>query len=244
MTSEPILELSGVVKRYGDVTALDRVDLRIERGRYVGLLGPNGAGKSTLFQIVAGLFSQDAGDVRLFGAAHSGDGAAIRRRLGVVFQARSVDLDMSIGANLRFHGRLFGLSGKILNERIEMLAVQLGFEGLTNRLVRQLSGGQQRKVEIARALLNRPELLIMDEASAGLDVSSRRALVRDILALSHDQQVAVLWATHLVDEVVDADSIVMLNQGKVVATGDPVSLAKKAGKFDLTDAYEALIEAS
>ena len=110
--------------------------------------------------------------------------------------------------------------------------------------MRQLSGGQQRKVEIARALLNRPDLLIMDEASAGLDVSSRRALVRDILALSHHQQVAVLWATHLVDEVVDADNIVMLNQGKVVATGDPVSLARNAGMSDLTDAYEALIKAS
>lgn len=244
MTSEPILQLSGVVKRYGAVTALDGIDLRIDPGRYVGLLGPNGAGKSTLFQIVAGLFSQDDGEVRLFGVTHAREGAAIRRRLGVVFQARSVDLDMSIRANLRFHGRLFGLSGKALNDRIDMLAVQLGFEGMTGRLVRQLSGGQQRKVEIARALLNGPDLLIMDEASAGLDVSSRRSLVRDIRALCRDKQVAVLWATHLVDEVVDADDIVMLNKGKVIARGDPQTLAANAGKTDLTDAYEALIGAA
>ena len=244
MMTESVLEMSGVVKRYGPVTALDGVDLRIAQGRYVGLLGPNGAGKSTLFQIVAGLFMQDAGEVRLFGATHAQDGAAIRRRLGVVFQARSVDLDMSIRANLRFHGRLFGLNGAPLNERIDALSVQLGFEGMTDRLVRQLSGGQQRKVEIARALLNGPSLLIMDEASAGLDVSSRRALVRDIRALASDQQVAVLWATHLVDEVVDADEIVMLNKGKVAAAGEPEALARQAGKTDLSDAYEALIGVS
>ena len=138
---------------------------------------------------------------------------------------------------------MFGLSGSVLNERIEALSVQLGFEGMTRRLVRQLSGGQQRKVEIARALLNAPELLIMDEASAGLDVSSRRNLVREIRALSRDHHVAVLWATHLVDEVMDADEIVVLDRGKVVATGDPAALARNAGMIDLTDAYEALIGA-
>ena len=238
--AETILEIAGAVKRYGSLTALDGVDLRIAHGQYVGLLGPNGAGKSTLFQIVVGLFGQDAGAVELFGATHSDAGAAIRRRLGVVFQARSIDLDMSIRANLRFHGRLFGLGGRELETRIEDLSTRLGLSGMTGRLVRQLSGGQQRKVEIARALLNQPDLLIMDEATAGLDAASRRALVNDIQTLTKQDGVAVLWATHLVDEIAEADEIVVLNHGKVVATGTPVALIAETGASDLVGAYEAL----
>ena len=174
MNAPPVIEMISVTKRYGAVTALDGIDLSVPPGCHVGLLGPNGAGKSTLFQILAGMFAQDEGDVRLFGGTHAADGSAIRRRLGVVFQSRSVDLDMSVRANLRFHGRLFGLSGQALESRIEALSDQLGLGGLTLSLVRQLSGGQQRKVEIARALLNTPALLMMDEATAGLDVTSRQ----------------------------------------------------------------------
>ena len=144
----------------------------------------------------------------------------------------------------RFHGRLFGLGGRALDSRIDELSQQLGLGGMTGSLVRQLSGGQQRKVEIARALLNRPGLLIMDEASAGLDVTSRRSLVADVQTLSRDHAVAVLWATHLVDEVEGADEIVLLNAGKVIATGAPVDLVAKAGARGLEDAYSRLTAAA
>jgi ABC-2 type transport system ATP-binding protein len=235
-----VLAMKGVEKSYGAVKALDGVDLSLEESRFVGLLGPNGAGKSTLFQIIAGLFVPDAGEVSLFGLTHRDDGPEIRRRMGVVFQARSVDLDMSIRANLRFHGRLFGLRGRALNERIDALAEQFGLAELVSRPVRTLSGGQQRKVEIARALINDPDLIIMDEPSAGLDTPSRRALVADIRKLAREQKVAVLWATHLVDEVEEADDVVMLVKGRVVAQGTPEALIAQSGADDLTDAYSSL----
>lgn len=240
MTETPVLEMQDVVKRYGAVTALNGVSLRIAPGRFVGLLGPNGAGKSTLFQIIAGLFAPDAGAVEVFGMTHRDAGSDIRRRMGVVFQARSVDLDMSIRANLRFHGRLFGLGGRALDERIEALAEQFGLADLLKRPVRNLSGGQQRKVEIARALINDPDLIIMDEPSAGLDTPSRRALVEDIHRLAADNSVAVLWATHLVDEVEEADDVIMLVKGRVVATGSPDDLIGESGASDLVDAYSRL----
>ncbi|MZR14955.1 ATP-binding cassette domain-containing protein [Maritimibacter sp. DP07] len=235
-----VLAMKGVEKSYGAVKALDGVDLSLEESRFVGLLGPNGAGKSTLFQIIAGLFVPDAGEVSLFGLTHREDGPEIRRRMGVVFQARSVDLDMSIRANLRFHGRLFGLRGRALNARIDALAEQFGLAELVSRPVRTLSGGQQRKVEIARALINDPDLIIMDEPSAGLDTPSRRALVADIRKLAREQKVAVLWATHLVDEVEEADDVVMLVKGRVVAQGTPEALIAQSGADDLTDAYSSL----
>jgi ABC-2 type transport system ATP-binding protein len=235
-----VLAMKGVEKSYGAVKALDGVDLSLEESRFVGLLGPNGAGKSTLFQIIAGLFVPDAGEVSLFGLTHRDDGPEIRRRMGVVFQARSVDLDMSIRANLRFHGRLFGLRGRALNARIDALAEQFGLAELVSRPVRTLSGGQQRNVEIARALINDPDLIIMDEPSAGLDTPSRRALVADIRKLAREQKVAVLWATHLVDEVEEADDVVMLVKGRVVAQGTPEALIAQSGADDLTDAYSSL----
>jgi ABC-2 type transport system ATP-binding protein len=243
MNAPPVIEMISVTKRYGAVTALDSVNLSVAPGCHVGLLGPNGAGKSTLFQILAGMFAQDEGEVRLFGGTHDADGSAIRRRLGVVFQSRSVDLDMSVRANLRFHGKLFGLSGRALESRIDALADQLGLAGLTQSLVRRLSGGQQRKVEIARALLNTPDLLMMDEATAGLDATSRRTLVSEIRDLSSGQGVAVVWATHLVDEVVDADDIVLLSQGRIVAQGPPQDIVTKAGASDLAEAYGLLTSA-
>lgn len=236
----PVLALEGISKSYGRRVALDGVSLEIGAGEYVGLLGPNGAGKSTLFQIVSGLFVPDAGEVRLFGARYREDAAGILRRIGVVFQARSVDLDMSVRANLRFHGNLFGLSGAALAERIEALAAQFGLTAALGRPVRTLSGGQQQRVEIARALLARPQLLLMDEPSAGLDATSRRDLVAHIRALAQSEGVAILWATHLVDEVEGADRLIVLAKGRKVADGPPGRLMAEAGVATLTDLYGAL----
>lgn len=235
-----ILSLSHVRKSYGQIPAIDDVTLDIKANEFVGLLGPNGAGKSTMFQLISGLFAPDMGTVTLFGMGYRKDAARILAQLGVVFQARSVDLDMTIKANLSFHGRLFGLSGKALQERIEEQAQRFGFTDLLGRQVRQLSGGQQRKVEIARALLNRPRFLIMDEPSAGLDSPSRRSLVQDIQALSRDAGVAILWATHLVDEVEDADRIILLRKGRIVGDDTPSGLCRVAGTADLTEAYAKL----
>lgn len=240
LADQPVLELEQVSKSYGKHKALDDVSFTLEKGAFAGLLGPNGAGKSTLFQIVSGLFVPDEGEVKVLGRAHSRDGSYIRSRLGVVFQARSVDLDISVEANLKFHGELFGMSGKQLNERIGELCAFLHLSDMRKRLVRTMSGGEQRRVEVARALINRPELLLMDEPSAGLDTQSRRLLVDHMRQLATDTGTTILWATHLVDELDLADQIVLLVRGKVLNDGTIPELLKHSGAADLTDAYVAL----
>lgn len=240
--SDPVLDLREIRKSYGRSEALAGVSLAMREGEFVGLLGPNGAGKSTLFQIIAGLFAPDAGEVRLFGLDHASNGPRILARLGVVFQARSVDLDMSVLANLRFHGRLFGLSGSDLSRRIDALCTRFDLGDFRNRSVRTLSGGQQRRVEIARALINAPDLLIMDEPSAGLDASSRRDLVSHVHDLARTERVAVLWATHLVDEVGAADRIVILDHGRIRADDTPAALLEATGAADFTDVYERILQ--
>lgn len=235
-----VLELDGVSKSYGRHKALDGVSFTLSRGAFAGLLGPNGAGKSTLFQIISGLFVPDDGEVQVLGRSHRRDGSYIRSRLGVVFQARSVDLDISVEANLRFHGELFGMSGKLLSDRIGELCAFLYLTDMRKRLVRTMSGGEQRRVEVARALINRPELLLMDEPSAGLDTQSRRLLVDHMRQLATDTGTTILWATHLVDELDLADQIVLLMGGKVMSDGTISDLLKQSGAADLTEAYVAV----
>ena len=239
--SNTVLSMLDVHKSYGIIPALSGVSFNVQAGEYIGLLGPNGAGKSTLFQVITGLFSADQGQVELFGETLRKSGSGLLARVGVVFQARSVDMDMSIEENLRFHGRLFGLRGDALKVRLDELTLQFGLSKLVKRKVRQLSGGQQRKVEIARAMLNRPRLLIMDEPSAGLDAPSRRLLVQDMQKLTRSSGVAILWATHLVDEVEKADRIVILCKGRLICDDKPSTICTVAGANDLTEAYSNLV---
>lgn len=236
----PVLHLKGVKKSYGKVEALKGIDFDIARAEVVGLLGPNGAGKSTLFQIAAGLFAPNAGEVALFGLDYKRHSAEILARLGVVFQARSLDLDMTVRANLAFHGGLFGLSGKLLNERITEATELLEIADLLKKPVRTLSGGNQRRVEVARALLNGPDLLLMDEPSVGLDAATRRMLVAHVQVVRKQHGTSILWATHLVEEVAHADRIVIIQRGEIIRQGTPAELIEATGAADLTDAYIAL----
>lgn len=239
-TKTATLSLTDVSKSYGDLKALDGVSFSIGRGEIVGLLGPNGAGKSTLFQIAAGLFAADGGEVSVFDKDYRGNGATILRQLGVVFQARSLDLDMSTRANLRFHGQLFGLSGKTLAARIDAVAGFLDIADLLDRQVRTLSGGNQRRVEIARALLNEPRLLLMDEPSVGLDTTARLALVDHMRRERDAHGTSILWATHLVDEVAQADRIILISKGRILNQGTPDDIIAAAGTTTLAEAYVAL----
>lgn len=238
--SVPALEFSGVEKSYGRTMALRGLSFALRPGEFVGLLGPNGSGKSTLFRIAAGLFGPDKGSVTLFGRSYRDDPSQILRRLGVVFQARSVDMEMTVTANLKFHGALFGLAGQPLKQRIAEVTELLEIGDIAGTVVRNLSGGQQRRVEIARALLNQPELLLMDEPTVGLDMETRRLLRDHVQGLQRRMNVAVLWATHLVDEAEIADRIVLIAAGKVVATGTPAELCALAGTASLSEAYLAL----
>lgn len=241
MAQPPLaIDFSEVTKSYGELKALDNINFAIGEGEIVGLLGPNGAGKSTLFQIAAGLFAPDAGSVAVFGKDFRTDSSDILRRLGVVFQSRSVDLDMTTRANLRFHGQLFGLSGKVLAQRIDTVARFLDIADLLDRLVRTLSGGNQRRVEIARSLLNEPRLLLMDEPSVGLDTTARLALVDHIRRERDAHGTSILWATHLVDEVETADRIVLIAKGRVLIEGTPEEVVATAGAATLSEAYVTL----
>jgi ABC-2 type transport system ATP-binding protein len=236
----PFLSLTDVSKSYGTKQALRGVSMTVDAGEVVGLLGPNGAGKSTLFQICAGLFAADSGTVALFGQDYRSVPSSILRRIGVVFQSRSLDTDISVKANLRFLGGLFGLWGPELRHRIGAVAETLEITDLLAVPVRELSGGNQRRVEIARALLSQPDLLLLDEPSSGLDPASRYRLVATVRDLARTERKAILWSTHIAEEVEEAARIVLLVDGRVINEAPPPALRQQTGAGSLTDAYIAL----
>ena len=236
----PVLDVKDLRKSYGKTQALRGVTLSIGRAEVVGLLGPNGAGKSTLFQIAAGLFAPDAGSVTLFGLDYRRNAADILKRIGVVFQARAIDLDMTVQANLAFHSALFGLAGARRKQRIDEVANLLEITDLLKKPVRNLSGGNQRRVEVARALLNGPDLLLMDEPSTGLDPVTREMLVRHMQIVRKEHGTSILWATHLVEELEHADRIILMVAGQIIATGSPAELIKSTSTSTLNDAYFVL----
>jgi ABC-2 type transport system ATP-binding protein len=234
------LSVEAVSKSYGPLKALDEVTLEVERGEFVGLLGPNGAGKSTLFQILSGLFVADAGRVTVLGHDLRRSATAALAGIGVVFQQPTLDLDLSVRANLRFSAQLHGLRGSRRRERIDAELERLGLSERAADLARTLSGGNRRRVELARALLHEPSVLLMDEATVGLDPASRRQLLDYVLDLRRDRSVGVLWATHLVDEVERADRIVVLHRGRVLEQGSPAEVASRSGASDVSEAFLAM----
>jgi ABC-2 type transport system ATP-binding protein len=231
------IELKGLVKRYGERVALAGLSLSLQPGQWVALLGPNGAGKSTLFQVLTGLFAADEGDVTVAGVSLRRSPVAALRHIGVVFQQMSLDLDMNVRANLRFHAALHGLRGAVAEERIIKDCETGGLGQELQRLVRELSGGNRRKVELVRALLHRPAVLLMDEPTVGLDPKSRRELLAAIRADVRQRQSTVLWATHLVEEAEAADRVLVLHKGKLLADGTPAEVTAALGGPTLEDAF-------
>jgi ABC-2 type transport system ATP-binding protein len=233
----PMLAVRRLTKRYGTRVALSNLDLTLERNALVVLLGPNGAGKSTLFQVLTGLFVPDEGEVTV--AGHSLRHAPMRalRHIGVVFQQLSLDLDLSARRNLLFHADLHGLQRSLAQARIDEGAAALGIAGDLGRPVRELSGGTRRKVELVRALLHRPALLLMDEPTVGLDPKSRRDLMAAMRADIAARATCVLWATHLVEEAVVADRVLLLHKGKLLADGAPDAVTAALGGATLEDAF-------
>ncbi len=234
--SESLLQVDGVHKFYGALEALKGVSFSVAPGEFVALLGPNGAGKSTLFQLLTGLFNADDGVVRVCGHDMRREPVRALGRIGVVFQQMTLDMDLSVEANLIFHARLHGLGGREARRRIGEVLERIGLSERAGDPVRQLSGGNRRKVELARALVHRPSVLLMDEATVGLDPASRRQLLDEVLGL-RAHGVSVLWASHLVDEAEVADRVIVLHKGRILAEGRPEDLVATAGTSTLAEAF-------
>ena len=232
----PVLQVQGLTQRYGERVALQGLGFDLHAGSFCVLLGPNGAGKTTLFQVLTGLFAASEGEVLVAGHSLRREGPAALRHLGVVFQQASLDLDLSVRRNLLFHAGLHGLPAAWARERIEHGCEQLGLGGELARPVRELSGGNRRKVELVRALLHRPDLLLMDEATVGLDVKSRRDL-REAIGAERARGVAVLWATHWVEEAAGADRVLVLHRGRLLADGTPTDVAHQLGGATLEEGF-------
>ena len=235
--ASPALEVRGLGKSYGPLKALDEASLVVAAGEFVGLLGPNGAGKTTLFQILSGLFVADAGTVNVLGHDIRHSATAALAGIGVVFQQPTLDLDLSVRANLRFSAQLHGMSRPRRRERIEAELERLGLAERAGAPARTLSGGNRRRVELARALVHEPKVLLMDEATVGLDPASRRRLFDYVLDLCRERSVGVLWATHLVDEVEHADRVVILHRGRVLDAGPPDEVVSRTGASDIGEAF-------
>jgi ABC-2 type transport system ATP-binding protein len=232
-----ILQARGLTKAYAGKPALRGVDITLTAGTLVALLGPNGAGKSTLMQLLTGLFTPDQGQVAVLGHDMRHNAPAALAHVGVVFQQMSLDLDLSVRANLLFHTDLHGLPRALALARIEAGLAVMGLTASLHQTVRSLSGGNRRKVELVRAMLHHPRLLLMDEATVGLDPSSREQLMAEVRRLRSDLGIAVLWATHLVDEVADADQVIVLGGGLVRFHGTPAGLLDETACDRLDQAF-------
>ena len=230
MTSTaPLVLVESLVHRYGDRAALDGVSLTVPRGEMFGLLGPNGSGKTTLFRILSTLVAPQQGRVRMFDLDPSADRDAIRRRIGVVFQSPALDKKLTVRENLRHQGHLYGMRGGPLRERIDELLARFGLADRAGESVEKLSGGLRRRVDLAKGLLHRPELLLLDEPSTGLDPLARRELGDHLEELRDRDGVTVLLTTHIMEEAERSNRLAILDRGKLVALASPRALKEQIG---------------
>jgi ABC-2 type transport system ATP-binding protein len=236
----PALYLDNVVKTYGAIRAVDGVSLQASAGEFVALLGPNGAGKSTLFQLLSGLFVPDSGRIAIMGHDMRRDPVPALAKLGIVFQQPTLDLELTVTGNLLFHAGLHGIPRALAKARIAQELARLGLAERAHDKAAQLSGGNRRRVELARALLHEPRVLLMDEPTVGLDPASRSDLLKLMLSLRAERAVAVLWATHLCDEVPNADRVIVLHHGKVLADTTPAGMIESAGTATIEQAFLAM----
>ncbi|HEY0835479.1 MAG TPA: ABC transporter ATP-binding protein [Azospirillum sp.] len=234
------LEVAALNHRFGARTALDGVSFAVPAGRFEVLLGLNGAGKTTLFSLITRLYNSRSGSIRVLGFDMRRQPTQALARIGVVFQQPTLDPDLTVMQNLRYHGGLHGLPAGLIAERAGEELARIGLTERAEERVRTLSGGQRRRVEIARALLHRPDLLLLDEPTVGLDVDLRRQVLDHVHALCREQGLAVLWATHLLDEARAGDGVVVLHRGRVLADGTVAEVCAAAGAATLDEAFAAL----
>ncbi|HTS31522.1 MAG TPA: ABC transporter ATP-binding protein [Bryobacteraceae bacterium] len=224
-----MIQVQNLTHRYGDRVALSNVSFEVKKGEIFALLGPNGGGKSTLFRILSTMMVPTEGHAIIAGFDVERNPAQVRRHVGVVFQTQSLDKALTVEENLRAQGHLHALSGSVLRKRMDAAMERLGIADRAKELVETLSGGLRRRVEIAKALLHQPQVLLMDEASTGLDPAARRDLSRHVENLREGDGVTILLTTHILEEADKCDRLILLHQGKIVAQGSPSQLRSRIG---------------
>ncbi|WP_210530278.1 ABC transporter ATP-binding protein [Rubellimicrobium arenae] len=222
------LSVRNVTHRYGPRTALDAVSFDVAPGRFCALLGPNGAGKSTLFALLTGLLAAPPGTIAVAGHDIRREPTRALARMGVVFQAPTLDLDLTVAQNLRYFAALQGLSDRIAAGRIDRALHRLGMAERAGERARALNGGHRRRTEIARALIHEPAVLLLDEPTVGLDAAARAAITDHVHGLAREDGLTVLWATHLTDEVRPEDDLVILHKGRVLRHATAGAVARGA----------------
>src|SRR3984957_14337272 len=230
----PAIEVRGLSHRYGERLALDGVDFAVETGAIFGLLGPNGGGKTTLFRILSTLLPIQSGSAAVLGLDLARRPNDIRRQIGVTFQSPSIDPKLTVWENLKHQGHLYGLSGRALAERIDLLTGRLGLKDRLSDIAETLSGGLKRRVEIAKGLLHRPQALFLDEPSTGLDPGARHDLWRYLRGLKEEEGVTVLVTTHLMEEAELCDRLGILDHGRLIALDTPLALRSMLGDDYIT----------
>ena len=218
------IEIRGLNKRFGEIEAVKDLSFCVEEGSLFAFLGVNGAGKSTTIHILCGQLAKDSGSVRICGVDIDRDADAIKKEIGVVFQGSVLDASLSVYDNLESRAALYGIFGRAFRERLDELCELLELKELLKRPVGKLSGGQRRRIDIARALLHQPKILILDEPTTGLDPQTRRLLWNVITSLRRNEGLTVLLTTHYMEEAADADRVVILDRGSIVAEGTPLEL--------------------
>ena len=224
---EEIISIKNLNKTFKEVKAVNNLSFKVKKGEFFAFLGINGAGKSTTISIMCGELTRDSGEVYIDGKNIDEQMESIKVKMGVVYQKNVLDDPLTVKDNLKFRAALYGIHGKEFEEKYEKLASLLDFADLSSRTYGKLSGGQKRRVDIARALIHDPEILILDEPTTGLDPQTRKTVWKVVNDLRKEKGLTVFLTTHYMEEVTDADYIVILNKGEMVAEGSPLELKNK-----------------
>jgi ABC-2 type transport system ATP-binding protein len=227
------IEISEISHSFGQKRVLDQITLTIKGGTFCALLGPNGAGKSTLFSALTRLLIPTQGAIKIQGNDIHKNPRPALSNLGVVFQQQTMDLDLTVFQNLRYFGKLQGMSGKDLSQRIDQVLTLLNMAERSHEVVRTLNGGHRRRAEIARSLIHDPKVLLLDEATVGLDPETRKSITDDMHKIAQTGGKTILWATHLCDEVGDDDQLVILHNGKILKNGQAREIANGGNLLDV-----------
>ena len=235
------LEIKNVSHKFGEFLALNDVSLNIHPGDFTVLLGLNGAGKTTLYSLITRLYNNNSGSIKIYGFDVRENSVNALKNIGVVFQQPTLDLDLSVKENLHYHSSLHGISFSEANKRIDDEIGRIKLEDKIKSKVRALSGGQRRRVEIARSLIHRPKLLLLDEPTVGLDIGSRQMILKHVKSLCKKNNLAVLWATHLIDEIDKGEKVIIIDKGKVLESGDVSMIVRKTKTKNIRDAFNKLV---